>query len=40
MSVEILEVESRALRGNPLGDPPVRRTPSTCPLHIPEGGIP
>ena len=37
MTVEILEFESRVLRGNPLGDPQVRRTPVYLPPSYPDG---
>jgi enterochelin esterase family protein len=40
MTVEILEFESRVLRGNPLGDPPVRRTPVYLPPSYPKGRYP
>jgi S-formylglutathione hydrolase FrmB len=40
MTVEILEFESRALRGNPLGDPHVRRTPVYLPPSYPNGRYP
>jgi enterochelin esterase family protein len=38
--IEILEFESRALRGNPLGDPAVRRTPVYLPPSYPRGRYP
>lgn len=40
MSVEILEFESRVLRGNPLDDPRVRRTPVYLPPSYPKGRYP
>ncbi len=40
MSVEILEFESGVLRGNPLGDPAVRRTPVYLPPSYPKGRYP
>jgi enterochelin esterase family protein len=40
MTVEILEFESRVLRGNPLGDPHVRRTPVYLPPSYPKGRYP
>jgi S-formylglutathione hydrolase FrmB len=40
MTVEILEFESRVLRGNPLGDPHVRRTPVYLPPSYPQGRYP
>ena len=40
MTVEILEFESRVLRGNPLGDPRVRRTPVYLPPSYPRGRYP
>lgn len=40
MAVEILEFESRVLRGNPLGDPSVRRTPVYLPPSYPRGRYP
>lgn len=40
MTVEIVEFESRVLRGNPLGDPTVRRTPVYLPPSYPAGRYP
>jgi len=40
MTVEILEIESRVLRGNPLGDPHLRRTPVYLPPSYPKGRYP
>ena len=40
MTVEILEFESRVLRGNPLGDPHVRRTPVYLPPSYPRSRYP
>ncbi|HVE41711.1 MAG TPA: alpha/beta hydrolase-fold protein [Planctomycetota bacterium] len=40
MTVEILEFESRVLRGNPLGDPSLRRTPVYLPPSYPKGRYP
>ncbi len=40
MTVEILEFESRVLRGNPLGDPHVRRVPVYLPPSYSEGRYP
>ena len=40
MTVEILEFESRVLRGNPLGDPALRRTPVYLPPSYPKGRYP
>jgi S-formylglutathione hydrolase FrmB len=40
MTVEIVEFESRALRGNPLGDPHVRRTPVYLPPSYPKARYP
>ncbi len=40
MSVEILELDSRVLKGNPLGDPHVRRTPVYLPPSYPEKRYP
>lgn len=40
MSVEILEFESRVLRGNPLGDPPARRIPVYLPPSHPRRRYP
>src|SRR6185436_18257101 len=40
MTVEILEFESRVLRGNPLGDPPLRRTPVYLPPSYPRQRYP
>jgi len=40
MTVEILEFESRVLRGNPLGDPHVRRTPVYLPPSYPNARYP
>ncbi len=40
MAVEILEFESRVLRGNPLGDPHVRRVPVYLPPSYPKGRYP
>jgi S-formylglutathione hydrolase FrmB len=40
MTVEILEFESRVLRGNPLGDPTLRRTPVYLPPSYPRGRYP
>jgi len=40
MTVEILEFDSRVLRGNPLGDPHVRRTPVYLPPSYPKGRYP
>lgn len=40
MSVEILEFESCALRGNPLGDPSLRRIPVYLPPSYPRGRYP
>lgn len=40
MTVEIVEFESRVLRGNPLGDPHVRRTPVYLPPSYPKGRYP
>ena len=40
MSVELLEFPSRVLRGNPLGDPHVRRTPVYLPPSYPRGRYP
>jgi enterochelin esterase family protein len=38
--IEILEFRSRALKGNPLGDPPVRRVPVYLPPSYPKGRYP
>lgn len=40
MTVEIVEFESRVLRGNPLGDPTRRRTPVYLPPSYPNGRYP
>jgi enterochelin esterase family protein len=40
MTVEIVEFESRVLRGNPLGDPSQRRTPVYLPPSYPSGRYP
>lgn len=40
MTVEILEFESKVLRGNPLGDRRVRRTPVYLPPSYPNGRYP
>ena len=40
MAIEILEYESRVLRGNPLGDPTLRRTPVYLPSSYPAGRYP
>ena len=40
MTVEILEFDSRVLRGNALGDPPLRRTPVYLPPSYPNGRYP
>ena len=40
MTVEIVEFESRALKGNALGDPHVRRTPVWLPPSYPRGRYP
>jgi S-formylglutathione hydrolase FrmB len=40
MTVEILEFESKVLRGNPLGDPHVRRTPIYLPPSYPKSRYP
>jgi enterochelin esterase family protein len=40
VSVEIHEVASRVLRGNPLGDPAVRRVPVWLPPSYPKGRYP
>jgi enterochelin esterase family protein len=40
MTVEVLEFESRVLRGNPLGDPAVRRTPVYLPPSYPRRRYP
>ncbi|MBI3857682.1 MAG: esterase [Planctomycetes bacterium] len=40
MTVEILEFESRVLKGNPLGDPHLRRTPVYLPPSYPSGRYP
>jgi enterochelin esterase family protein len=40
MTVEILDFESRVLRGNPLGDPHVRRIPVYLPPSYPNGRYP
>lgn len=40
MTVEILEFESRVLKGNPLGDPHVRRTPVYLPPSYPRRRYP
>jgi enterochelin esterase family protein len=40
MTVEIVEFESRVLRGNPQGDPHLRRTPVYLPPSYPKGRYP
>jgi S-formylglutathione hydrolase FrmB len=40
MSVEILECHSKVLRGNPLGDPAIRRTPIYLPPSYPKKRYP
>jgi S-formylglutathione hydrolase FrmB len=40
MTVEILEFESKVLRGNPLGDPHVRRVPVYLPPSYPKARVP
>jgi S-formylglutathione hydrolase FrmB len=40
MTVEIVEFASRVLRGNPLGDPSLRRTPVYLPPSYPNGSYP
>jgi enterochelin esterase family protein len=40
MTIEILEFESRVLKGNPLGDPTTRTTPVYLPPSYPKGRYP